>query len=392
MITGRTILCFASGYDAPPTSKHHVMHQLAQENAVLWVNYHASRKPSMTGQDLRYLGGRLRRVFQGLSRARENLYVLTPLVLPLPGCNWAREVNRMMLIHQIRIALAGMGSGPLQIWSFCPDTAYLVERLSPERVLYYCVDDFASFTGYDADQVLRDEAELCRLADLVVTSSQSLMKQKRKLNERTIHVSHGVDYQHFSRALRERLAVPEDLRCIARPRIGFFGLIRDWVDLRLIARIARRRGKWQFVFLGDSTVDLSAFTELENVHFLGARPYGQLPAYCRHFDVGMIPFKLNDLTQAANPIKLREYLAAGLPVVSTPLNEVKSHADQVETAEGEDAFEAAIDRALRASPTQRAERSKSVGCETWRRKVERICAHLMVASRPNASTPAMKAI
>ena len=314
MIQGRTILCFASGYDAPPTSKHHVMHLLAERNVVLWVNYHASRTPTVASSDLLYMARKLAQVAGGLVRKRPNLYVLTPLVIPLPSCTWARRMNRMLLIAQVRLALSALRAGPVQIWSFTPDIAYALSNFGEEKVVYYCVDDFAHFSGYDAEQVRRDEAALCRSADLVVTTSVALQESKGPLNARTVLVPHGVDYEHFAAALTDNLPAPADIAEIPHPILGFFGLIRDWVDLELLAEVARRLAGWHFLLIGDSTVDLTPYRSLPNMHFLGRRPYEQLPAYCRCFDVGLIPFRVNELTRAVNPIKLREYLAAGLPV------------------------------------------------------------------------------
>jgi glycosyltransferase involved in cell wall biosynthesis len=378
MIEGKTILCFASGYDAPPTSKHHVMHLLAERNVVLWVNYHASRVPTASGSDLRYLAAKLAQVVGGLRRERRNLYTLTPLVLPLPGCPVARRINRMLLIAQIRLALAKVRRGPLQLWSFTPDISYLLGHFGEERVLYYCVDDHASFTGYDRQQVLRDEEDLARRADLVVTTSMALQDAKAGWNENTVLIPHGVDYEHFARAVRQPLPEPADLADIPQLRLGFFGLIRDWVDLDLLAEIARRRGEWQFVLIGDadSNVNIGRFAEAGNMHFLGRKSYEQLPAYCRHLDVGLIPFKLNELTHAVNPIKLREYLAAGLPVVSTPLPEVKLYDKLVHLAEGPDAFETACAAALATDPAGRTALHESMASETWPAKVERMAERL----------------
>jgi hypothetical protein len=113
VIQGRTILCFGSGYDAPPTSKHHVMHLLAERNTVLWVNYHASRAPTASSSDLAYIARKLRQVFGGIKKPRQNLYVLTPLVVPLPSRPWARRLNHLLLIRQVSAALRRVGRGPV---------------------------------------------------------------------------------------------------------------------------------------------------------------------------------------------------------------------------------------------------------------------------------------
>ena len=385
MIEGRTILCFGSGYDAPPTSKHHVMHLLAERNTVLWVNYHGSRAPTARASDLAHMARKLREVAGGLKEARENLYVLTPLVIPLPGSGWVRRLNRRLLVGRIRAALARVGRGPVQVWSFTPDIGYLLGRFGEEKVLYYCVDDHASFTGYDREQVLRDEADLCRRADLVVTTASALQKAKAPLNPNTILVSHGVDYAHFSRAVREDLPVPEDLKDIPHPILGFFGLIRDWVDLDLLAAVARLRPDWHIVLIGDSTVDLARLRDVPNVHLLGRRPYADLPAYCKRFDVGLIPFKINALTEAVNPIKLREYLAAGLPVVSTPLPEVMGSKQGVEIADTPEATVSAVESCLARGRETPQARAQAMACEDWLHKVEWICTRLQT---PAGSKPA----
>ena len=385
MLENKTILCFASGYDAPPTSKHHVMHILAERNVVLWVNYHASRAPSASASDLAHIATRLRQVFAGLSSPRPNLHVLTPLVIPLPASSIARRINRFLLVRQIRRALRRVRSGPVQLWSFTPDVAYLLGRFGEEKVVYYCVDDHSQFTGYDAAQVLRDEEQLCRRADLVVTTSMSLQESKSPWNPNTILVPHGVDYDHFSRAVKEDLPAPADIASIPRPRLGFFGLIRDWVDLDLLAEVARRRPDWHIVLLGDSTVDLSPYRGVKNIHFLGRKPYADLPAYCRQFDVGLIPFKINELTRAVNPIKLREYLAAGLPVVSTPLPEVKLYAGLVELAGDGLAFELALNRSLGSSASARRVLNGTIAQETWLAKLRLISRHDRCQSSPAAS-------
>ena len=162
MIKDCTILCFASGYDAPPTSKHHVMHLLAEHNTILWINYHASRTPMASSSDLLYLAHKLKQVFTGIIKPRKNFYVLTPLVIPLPGSAWIKKINQTLLTSQIRSVLSGIRKGPLQIWSFTPDISYTLGHFGEQKIIYYCVDDHASFSGYNSEQVLRDERELCQ--------------------------------------------------------------------------------------------------------------------------------------------------------------------------------------------------------------------------------------
>ena len=337
-----------------------------------------TRTPTTSSSDLLYMANKLRQVVAGLTRRHKNLYVLTPLVIPFPHSPIARRLNRLLLITQIRMALGKVQNGPTQIWSFTPDIAYALGHFSEEKVVYYCVDDHASFSGYNKAQVLRDEKELCQRSNLVVTTSMALQEAKNPWNPNTILVPHGVDYNHFNRAVQEDIPCPADMVAILKPRFGFFGLIRDWVDVELLARIAIKRTEWHFVMIGDadSSVDLGKYRSIPNMHFLGRKPYAELPAYCRHFDIGLIPFKVNELTRAVNPIKLREYLAAGLPVISTPMPEVRLYENLIEIVNSPAEFETAVEKCLTVAESDRTARLDAMSRETWPQKVEQICEAL----------------
>jgi len=165
-----------------------------------------------------------------------------------------------------------------------------------------------------------------------VVSSSRLFETKHRYNPNTFLVTHGVDVAHFKTACLPATAPPADCANLPRPVIGFFGLIADWVDLEVVRYLAASRPQWSLLLIGEIQTDTSALRELPNVHLLGRRSYQSLPAYCRAFDVAILPFVINELTVAANPLKLREYLAAGLPVVATPLPEVLKLNGLVRTA------------------------------------------------------------
>ncbi|MBN1341046.1 MAG: glycosyltransferase [Phycisphaerae bacterium] len=373
MITGRNIICIASNWFYDPTSKHQVMKVLAERNHVLWVNYHGSRKVQASAADLRTAFKRLGEVLAGPQRVQPNITVLTPMVLPLPGSGLARRLNRRLLVRQIRRALRRLPDRPVQLWSFAPDVAYLAGQFHEECLLYYCVDEFSEFAGYDAPTIRSLEKELIDRSDLVVTTSTRLQETKAPLHERTVLVPHGVDREHFARATDPATAIPDDVADLPHPILGFFGLIQEWVDLELIAEVARRKPDWSIVMIGELRVQTLPVAETGNLHLLGRRPYESLPGYCKAFDVGLIPFRASELTRNVNPIKLREYLAAGLPVVSTPLPEVVAYEPLVEIADGADAFVAACRRALDANgPDQVARRQAAMARETWQAKVEQL--------------------
>lgn len=394
MIRDKTIICFASNWFYDPTSKHHVMKLLAERNHVVWVNYHASRRPSVSVADAGAIVGKLRQVIQGPRRVSENMTVVTPLVVPLPGSRAVTALNRRLLVRQIRSVLRALPRRPVQLWSFAPDVDYLVGQFDEEAVVYYCVDAFGEFTGYDRDAVAEAEARMCRKADLLITTAESLKRQKQSLNENTVLVTHGVDCRHFAKAADEATEIPADIASIPRPILGFWGLIQDWIDVELLAEIARRRSDWSIVLIGEAATDMSPLRGLANVHVLGRRPYASLPGYAKAFDVGLIPFRRNPLTEAVNPIKLREYLSAGLPVVGTPLPEVRRYERWVRLAETPGEWVSKIEESLRNhSPVEAHARRAAMEAETWSAKVADIESHLAAALTRKASihtTPSIR--
>ncbi|HKY33169.1 MAG TPA: glycosyltransferase [Candidatus Polarisedimenticolia bacterium] len=373
MLENLSIVCFAHDWHGDPTSKTHIMRILARRNRVLWVNSIGMRRPRASSSDFGRLAAKLR---QGLSPCREverNLFVAHPLVLPFPGLAAVDSLNARLLTSRLRSALRRHGFGRPVIWSFLPTMSRLLGRLGESMVIYHCVDEYAAFSGVPREALVRMEKEVARRADVVLTSSEQLCLEKRRDNENTHFVPHGVDVEHFGRALDPLTRVPEDIRWLPRPVIGFFGLLADWVDLDLILSLARARRGWSFALIGKATTDVSRLRGEPNVFLLGQKPYDALPGYCRGIDVGIIPFRLNDLTLRANPLKLREYLAAGLPVVATPLPEVRRFHESVRLAYGLEGFLEGIEAALddRSEEAMRR-RALLMQVEGWEARVAQI--------------------
>ena len=267
-------------------------------------------------------------------RVRENLYVYNPLVIPWPGVPRVDRFNTWILATCIRYLARRIGLRRPILWTFLPNVNGLVGKLGEGMVIYHCVDEYSAFSGVARSSLERMEQDLLGKADLVFTSSEQLCRERQLYNPRTYFISHGVDLSHFSRALDSRTLLPTDLQGIAPPIVGFFGLIADWIDLSLIRHLALARPDWSIVLVGKANTDLGLLKGLANVYLLGQKPYETLPSYCKAFDVGIIPFRINELTLKANPLKLREYLAAGLPVVSTDLPEVRRFRGLVRIASG----------------------------------------------------------
>lgn len=377
MLENTSIVCFAKDWGGDPTSKNHIMRLLSARNRILWVNSIGIRRPGLNGRDLRRLVEKLRNGLGGCRRVAPNIHVFSPLVIPLPEIAPVVRLNNLILSATLRATCRRLRLSRPILWSFLPNVAGLVGRLGERAVIYHCVDDYAEFRGMPHATLRRLENELLAVADLVFTSSEPLWRERVRHNPNTFYIPHGVDVAHFSRALDPRLAIPSDLAQLPRPIVGFIGAVADFVDLELIAEAARARPEWSFVLVGRWITDLTAVTGLRNVHLLGQRPYEALPAYCRGFDVGVIPFRINALTVRANPLKLREYLAAGLPVVSTPLPEVARYDGLVRIAQGRDDFVREITHALneRDEPHVRR-RLTAMREESWEERVEEFCEHV----------------
>jgi glycosyltransferase involved in cell wall biosynthesis len=370
-LAGRDIVCFANDWDGDPLSKKHIMQRLARRNRVLWVESLGQRPPRLTAYDGRRIAGRVRRFARGLVEVERNIWVLTPMVVPLYGSRIAAELNARLVALTVRAAMARLGYRRAINYSFHPASAWVAGRLGEARVIYHCVDEYGSFAGAGED-IRALEERLLRRSDLVIVCSEPLLARKRALNPRTVLVRHGVDHAHFARALDPATEVPPDMAWLPRPVIGFHGLIAEWIDLGLIRRVADAYPSASVVLVGERRVDAGPLRGAGNVHLLGRRPYAALPGYCRGFDVAMLPFTVDDLTIHANPLKLREYLAAGLPVVATRIPEAEALVPQIRVAGDGDEFVRAVGEALREQPGPLAERSARVAGETWDDKVREI--------------------
>ncbi|HVR28436.1 MAG TPA: glycosyltransferase [Thermoanaerobaculia bacterium] len=373
MLQGHDIVCFANDWESDPLSKKHIMTRLARHNRVLWVSSLGYRRPRPTARDFRRAVEKLRRISRGLRRVDRNLWVWSPLVLPFHGNPAARRINQRWLERSLGRVVRRLGMRHPITWAFEPSSADVVGTLGERLTVYHCVDEFSELPGADGAAIAAMEAKLLERCDLVLVSAGPLLEDKRRKNPNTFLVTHGVDVAHFRRALARDTPPPAELASLPRPVIGFFGLIADWVDLELVAFVARERPEWSIVMIGKVDTDTAPLDGVPNVHLLGWREYRSLPGWCRGFDVAMLPFRVNRLTVAANPLKLREYLAAGLPVVATAIPEAERLAPSVRIARSREEFVREIDRVLARGDTGPSlARSHAMDGETWDHKVEEL--------------------
>ena len=347
-----------------PSSTQHLISRLARDRRVLWVNSIGLRRPRLDARDLgriwrkawAILGGS--RGAPGPAAEPPPFPVLAPHALPLPGNPLARAFNRRVLGRQVGRTATALGIAQPVLWISLPTAVDVVGTLAEHAVVYYCGDDFGALAGVDHAPVLSLERELVERADLVLTASERLAR--RFPPGKTRLLPHGVDFERFATPVAPAPDLPAP-----GPVAGFYGSLADWLDTGLLAGVARRLPDWTFLLIGEAKTDLSALAGLPNVILAGPRPHEELPAYVQHWTVSLLPFRDNDQIRASNPLKLREYLAAGRPLVGTDFPALDGYRDLVRVAAGADGFAAALE-AARLEPAERGiERRARVAGESW---------------------------
>ena len=361
-----SVICIGGDWGRNPSTAQFIARELAREHRVLWVNSLGLRAPRLAGADVSRMARKLRERCQGVRWAEPNLHVFTPLLLPFYSVPGVAALNGILLRTNLRAAIRRLGIDRPALVAANPAGGMVVGRLGERRSAYYCADEWTDLPGMPRDAVTALEADLCARADVTIVTSELLRSRKASLARRIALVRHGVDHAHFAAALDPATPLAGDLACLPRPRIGFHGLVQDIIDFDLVARVARRRPGWSFVFVGPRTFDAGVIPQAPNIHFLGKRGYDEIPRYLKGFDVGLIPFRLTGRTVHANPVKLREYLAAGVPVVSVPLPEVNAYRSHVRFAGSPEDLLRAIEATLgEDTDADRRSRSASVAGETW---------------------------
>lgn len=386
-LDGRDIVCLGFGeWDAELwTNQQHLMSRLARRNRVLFLESLGLRQPRLAGRDLRRMARRVERAAAG-PRAVDGLHVLSPLVIPIHGRPRVRTVNARLLRAQVGRAAHSLGFERPLLWSYVPQADWLVETLQPSAIVYHCVDDIAAQKGVAAAAFREAEAHFAARADLVLASAPALAERMRTLNERVFYAPNVADTDLFATALEVGPTDPA-MAALPGPRVVFTGaVVATKLDLDLLEGVARARPSWSIALVGpigagDPRTDISALERLPNVHLLGPRTYLELPAVLRGADVALVPYAINDLTRSVFPMKVYEYLAAGLPVVTTPLPALAETTGVVVAADAP-ATVAAVERALAEDgPAARRARSAAVRENSWDARLEEIDSYLSSVAR-----------
>jgi glycosyltransferase involved in cell wall biosynthesis len=293
--------------------------------------------------------------------------------IPFRSLPFVPALNRMWGQLLVKRALKHLGFGRTISWFAVPHPGLLAGAFGETLVVYYCIDDYAALPDVDSAAVARMDAGLMQRADQVFVASARLLPSKRQLNASAVHAPHGVDVALFRSASDPTLPVAEGARNLKRPVIGFYGLIEAWIDLDLVAFLAEHRPDWTFLMIGRLAVDPGRLKQLPNVMFTGPQPYSSLPNWAKAFDAAIIPYRLTRQVLNSNPLKLREYLATGKPIVAVSAPEIDRFAHCVRIATTPEEFLRELEDVLaHDTASDRARRLDAVARMSWDARLDQI--------------------
>jgi glycosyltransferase involved in cell wall biosynthesis len=364
-----------------------MMRELSASTPVLYINSIGMRVPRPTegAMFLSRVGRKLRSVGRGLVRVNDRFAVFSALVLP--GDRLGGQ-TRKTLAFQATLAAHRLGIRHPLIWVACPPAAEAALSISRAGLVYQRTDRFESFSGVNAAAIARDDRRLKQGADLTLFCSQYLYEEELRGCRRALFVDHGVDYAQFARA-GDGTPDPADISHLPRPRVGFIGGIdAHTFDAALFNQVTGLLPELQFILVGACSLP-AGWCRQPNVTLLGRREYGRVAAYMAACDVLIMPWLQNDWVRACNPVKLKEYLAVGRPVVTTWFEALRGSERIVTIARDAPSFAAAIKRSI-AQPGPAGERRAAVRVHTWSRKARAVTEalrYLAINPRDPEATP-----
>lgn len=374
------VICFG-GEDWWYHNRGHIdmqlMRRFSRTGKVVYINSIVMQKPNLTQgrKFIQKLVRKMRSIFTGLKKTDAGFWAYSPFSLPLHHVSWGRRLNRLILRLQVDKIIRRLGIRNPVVWVACPVACDMALGLKKSKLVYQRTDRFEEYPNVDKGIISEYDRKLKISADLTIFVSRALYEQERSQCRHAFYLDHGVDYELFA---GNGLNKPEDIACVKHPVVGFFGGMDDHTsDIGLLEKVVALLPQMSFVFVGKASSDCSRLKSENNVLMLGQKPYEQIPSYGREFDVAIMPWRQNRWIEACNPIKLKEYLALGKPVVSTPFPELGGYRDVVSEARTPEEFSEKIRQAVSEDcPERIAARREKVRNETWDAKAELVYAKL----------------
>ena len=369
MLAGHNIVCFSpNAWDTMWRNRQQIMSRLAKQNRVLFVEPTPYLRDSLTILRLQTQRPAYR---PRLVSPLPNLWVYTPPGYAPRSGRW--PLNSLMLAlrqRNLQRVLTRLAITDPLLWVFHYSQGEMIGRLGERLSIYHAVDEYSAYELEYSDHLGKDrqkriqtrEAAIIRQVDLVFVTSPALLESKSRLHPHVVMIPNGVDYDLFSRPPNTD---PPELAALPRPWIGFIGVVNEKIDLALLNTLAANHPEWSLVIVGPITLrrdqeQLAALRRQSNVHFIDRQPVERLPAFMAACDVCLMPYKRNEWTRNISPLKLYEYLAVGVPTVSTDIPATRDFADTIWVASDPDSFANAISQALATDSPERWRRQQAI--------------------------------
>jgi GT2 family glycosyltransferase len=370
-------ICCFGGEDWWYHNRGHIDMQLmrnyAKSGKVLYINSIVMQKPKLAqGRKLIHkVVRKAKSIFRGLRKQGANFWVYSPMSLPLHHIKWASQLNRMLLKGQVVSVLRMLGMRNPVVWVACPAACEAALRMKKAKLAYQRTDRYEEYPNVDVEAIRDYDRRLKKCADLTIFVNRRLYEEESSQCRKAIYLDHGVDYDMFANAENDK-EKPDDMKEVSRPIAGFFGGIDDHTsNIGFIEKVIDLLPEVNFVFVGKSSADISRLVLKKNVWMLGQKPYEQIPHYGKCFDVAFMPWRQGRWIEACNPIKLKEYLSLGKPIVSTPFPELAYYRDVTYEAATPQEFANCIEQALAEDNSERIKaRREKVANATWESKAK----------------------
>ena len=359
----RPLIVFGEDWGRHPSSTQHLITRLAVNRNIIWINSIGLRRPKFSNADINRVASKIAGMFKSSSLQvlkqplPPRMSVIEPRAISWPSSKLAGAFNRLSIARQINAELLRRNLKNPIIWTSLPTSIDVIEAFPTIPVIYYCGDDFGALEGVDHAPVKRMEDRLSARANTILAASENLAQKFS--TAKTIHLPHGVDLNLFQMPMPRPQDLPDNTKIA-----GFYGRLSSWIDVKAIAKTAKLMPDWIFMLIGAIRTDISCLHGISNVKLLGEKPHNALPAYVQHWNVSLLPFKNTPQIQACNPLKLREYLSVGTPIVSTYFKALEPYLDLVEIADyGADYRKQILSAAM--DTARDTHRSASVAHESW---------------------------
>ncbi len=375
------LIIFGEDWGSHPSSTQHLAKHLLSAHEVVWVNSVGMRAPSFSVRDVKRILEKALMMVRSPAKKHttaqvqsisEKLRVINPFTLPWHNSPVINAFNK----YQIRKAIGSRKRNEKRTyWLSLPTAMSMIAPTPEDTLVYYCCDDFSALDGVDQHMTAKWEPELIKRANLILASSDKLLQKMPSTKSHLLE--HGVDYTLFSHSVSAHPLIEGK-----RPIIGFYGSISAWIDTELLHSLATQRPEYDIMLVGAVKTDVSRLTSLANVIFVDAVNHADLPQFSQHWDVLLMPFRDNEQIRACNPLKLREYLAAGRPIVSTYFPALDAYRHLVNIAYDPSSFVRCVENALACGEEQkrvlRHRQRESVAHHDWAQRAR--LAHNLISN------------